>query len=162
MRLSLVAAACAVALALGGVAAASTHAAGAGATASRTAATPAKKRVADVVRAWSRRLNAGDNRGVARLFSLPATLVQGSTVLRLVTYEQLTAWHAGLPCSGGIVSLTVSGRFATAVFVLGDRPASRCDAPRGTKAAVRFEVVRGKIRSWVQVPVPGGGNGPIV
>lgn len=155
---------CAVALSFGGVAAASVYTTGTAATAARTGVTPAKKRVANVVRAWSRRLNAGDNRGVARLFSLPATLAQGATVLRLTTYEQLTAWHAGLPCSGRIVSLTVSGRFATAVFVLGDRPRSRCEAAAGAKAAARFEVVRGKIRSWVQVPVPGddaGGDGPI-
>jgi hypothetical protein len=106
-----------------------------------------------VVRAWSRRLNAGDNRGVARLFALPAQLVQSGLVYRLVSYDQVALWHAGLPCSGRIVSIRFMGRYVTAVFELGNRATSRCDAP-GSRAAARFEIVHGRIRSWEQVPVP--------
>jgi hypothetical protein len=107
-----------------------------------------------VVRTWSRLLNASDNKGVARLFSLPAVFSQGPNAYRLRTYAQIALWHSGLPCSGKIVSLSLSGRYATAVFRLGDRGQSSCDAP-GSLAAARFGIVRGKIVSWEQVAAPG-------
>jgi hypothetical protein len=106
-----------------------------------------------VVRAWSRLLNKGDNDGAARLFSLPAIVIQPPLAYRLQTYAQVALWHEGLPCSGKLVSISIRGRYATAVFRLGHRVTSRCDAPN-TLAAARFEIVRGKIRSWQQVPVP--------
>ena len=106
----------------------------------------------EVVRLWSERLNAGDNAGVARLFRLPATVVQ-TTTYGFRTRKQLAQFHALLPCSGQITSIVVKGRFATAVFQLGDRPGSRCDS-RGVLVAARFEIVGGKIASWEQVPVP--------
>ena len=105
-----------------------------------------------IVHAWSDRLNAGDNEGVAHLFKLPAILIQ-SVGYRLTTYAQLTKWHSLLPCAGYITSISVKGRFATAVFRLGNRKGSKCDAP-GALAAARFEIVDGKIASWQQVPVP--------
>jgi hypothetical protein len=113
-------------------------------------------RMKAIVRAWSARLNAGDNVGLAKLFALPATMVQGPLAYRLVTRKQIAEWHAGLPCSGKIVSITVRGRYATAVFRLGDRKTSKCDAP-GTLAAARFTILHGKISQWQQVPPPSGG-----
>jgi hypothetical protein len=107
-----------------------------------------------VVRAWSRLLNAGDNPGVARLFRLPAVFVQGGLAYKLKTAEQVAMWHEGLPCAGRVTSIRIAGRFATAVFVLGDRKGSKCDAPPGEKAAAKFGIVRGKIVSWEQVAVP--------
>jgi hypothetical protein len=107
-----------------------------------------------LVRTWSRLLNADDNKGIARLFSLPAVFVQGQNAYRLRTYAQIAAWHGGLPCSGKIVSLSLNGRYATAVFRLGNRGQSTCDAP-GSLAAARFGIVRGKIVSWEQVATPG-------
>ena len=109
-----------------------------------------------VVRAWSAHLNSGDNVGVARLFHLPATMIQGSFIFTLRTAKEVARWHADLPCSGHIVSIKVAGRFATAVFRLGNRKTSKCDAP-GTLAAARFFIVRGKIVSWEQVPPPNQG-----
>ena len=109
-----------------------------------------------VVRAWSANLNAGKNAAEARLFSLPALMIQGPYGYRLTTPGQVAQWHAGLPCSGRIVSIKVRGRYATAVFRLGDRPNSKCDAP-GTLAAARFTIVRGKITVWEQVPPPSQG-----
>ena len=106
-----------------------------------------------VVRAWSRLLNAGDSAGIARLFRLPAVVVQGSLGYRLKTAEQVALWHEGLPCGGRVTSIRIAGRYATVVFVLSDRKGSSCDAPGG-KAAARFEIVRGKIVSWEQVAVP--------
>lgn len=108
-----------------------------------------------VVREWSRLLNTSDEAAVARLFALPAIVEQGSLAYRLRTRAQVALWHRGLPCAGRIVAITVRGRFATAVFVLGTRPGHRCDGP-GEKAAARFEIVEGKIVHWAQVPVPTG------
>jgi hypothetical protein len=105
---------------------------------------------ATVVREWSRLLNKNDNAAIARLFAVPATIVQGPYVYRLRTRKQVELWHQGLPCAGRITSIRVRGRFVTAEFVLSDRKGSRCDGP-GARAAARFEIVRGKIRSWVQV-----------
>ena len=106
-----------------------------------------------VVRAWSERLNAYDNAAVARLFARPAVFVQGGSVLRLETRADIALWHRLLPCAGRIVSITVKGEYATAVFVLANGKHRRCDAA-GEKAAAIFRVRNGKIVSWVQVPVP--------
>ena len=108
-----------------------------------------------VVRAWSARLNAYDNAGAARLFARPAPFVQGGVALRLRTAADIALWHRLLPCAGRIVSISVKGERATAVFVLADGKNRRCDAP-GVKAAAVFHVRGGKIRSWMQVPVPIG------
>jgi hypothetical protein len=125
----------------------------AAAYAASPSSTTSARQMRAVVHAWSTRLNKGDNAGVARLFAVPAIMIQGPYAYRLVSRAQLAKWHAGLPCSGRIVSISIRGRFATAVFRLGDRPTSKCDAP-GTLAAARFEIVRGKIVLWQQVAVP--------
>lgn len=106
-----------------------------------------------VVRAWSMRLNAYDNAGVARLFARPALIAQGGAIFRLETYADIALWHRLLPCAGRITSITVKGERATAVFVLANGKNRRCDAP-GQKAAAVFRVRNGKIVSWAQVPVP--------
>lgn len=106
-----------------------------------------------VVRAWSVRLNAYDNAGVARLFARPAVFVQGGTAYRLETPAEIARWHRLLPCAGRIVSIDVDGELATAVFLLGNGKHRHCDAP-GQKAAAVFRVRHGKIVAWVQVPVP--------
>ena len=118
------------------------------------------ERMKAVVRAWSARLNAGDNAGVARLFRVPVLMAQGSFVFRLVNKSQVARWHAALPCTGHVVSITVRGRIATAVFRLGNRKTSKCDAP-GTLAAARFTIVRGKIVAWQQIPVPPRAAPPV-
>ena len=57
-----------------------------------------------------------------------------------------------------IVSISVEGEYATAVFVLANGKHRRCDAP-GQKAAAVFRIHHGKIVSWEQIPVPQG-TGP--
>ena len=109
-----------------------------------------------VVRAWSARLNAYDNAGAARLFARPALFAQGGVTLRLETAADIALWHRLLPCAGRIVSISVKGDRATAVFVLANGKNRRCDAP-GVKAAAVFRIRGGKIRSWEQVPVPPTG-----
>jgi hypothetical protein len=131
------------------------------AAAAKQPATAGERQMAAVVHEWSTRLNANDNDGIARLFALPAIFVQGTNEYRLTTAHQISLWHSLLPCSGTIVSITYAGRFATAVFRLGNRGKRKCDAP-GALAAARFEIVRGKIVSWVQVPVPAKtSSGPV-
>lgn len=122
-------------------------------TAPEAATGAAQREMRAVVRAWSARLNAGDLAGIAGLFRLPAYVAQGQTSYRLMTRENVRLWHSGLPCSGHIVSIEIDGRFATVLFRLGHGKRTRCDAP-GTLAAARFEIVRSKIRSWEQIPVP--------
>ena len=106
-----------------------------------------------VVRAWSTRLNAYDNAGIARLFARPAVILQGGAAYRLETTADIVLWHRLLPCAGRILSITVKGELATAVFVLANGKHRRCDAP-GRKAAAVFQVHKGKIVSWAQIPVP--------
>lgn len=106
-----------------------------------------------VVRAWSEALNTDDNRGAANLFAPNAEIVQGSSVIRLKTYEQAVAWNSSLPCSGRIVAIRSKGQTATATFELGDRQHSRCDGP-GQKATAIFRVVKGKIVLWHQTGTP--------
>ena len=122
-----------------------------------TADTPAKMR--SVVRAWSARLNANDNPGASRLFSLPAVVSQAGLAYRLDTVKQLSIWHRALPCGGTISRIIVRGRFATAVLTLRERKGHTCDTP-GVEAAARLEIVSAKIRTWVQVAVPPP-TGPI-
>jgi limonene-1,2-epoxide hydrolase len=114
----------------------------------QAAATPAQ-----VVRAWSRALNANDNVAAARLFAQNARVVQPGIDLRLETRALAVAFNDALPCAGKIVEIRVRGNRATAVFTLGERPKHRCDAP-GVKAAALFVVRNGKIVLWQQVPVP--------
>jgi hypothetical protein len=125
-------------------------AAPAGTAAAPAGSVEAKKRV---VREWSARVNAYDNDGVARLFARPAAVAQGGAIYALRTYDEIALWHEGLPCAARIVSITVKGQDATAVFVLRNGPHRRCDAPGGKVAAV-FHINGGKIVAWAQIPVP--------
>jgi hypothetical protein len=117
--------------------------------------TPEQARMAAIVHAWSARLDRSDYEGIAQLFAVPAIIIQPPYEYRLVSRRQIALWHAGLPCAGTVVAITFKGHFATAVFRLANRGSTKCDAP-GSLAAARFEIVKGKIVSWVQVPVPKG------
>ena len=152
--------ACAASLGVAGTAVAvSATAAAAAPTPKATAET--RREMSALVHEWSTRLNAGDYAGIAQLFTLPALIVQPPYEYRLTTFHQLALWHSLLPCSGTVLSITYHGRVASAVFRLGNRRGSTCDQPGGL-AAVQFEIVNGKIHSWVQVPVPASGpSGPV-
>jgi limonene-1,2-epoxide hydrolase len=110
---------------------------------------------AQVVRAWSKALNADDNSAAGALFAPNARVVQGPLDVRLRTRALAVEFNAALPCSGKILELRVSGDRVTATFRLGERPRHRCDAP-GTKAAALFEIRNGRIVLWKQIPVPTG------
>jgi limonene-1,2-epoxide hydrolase len=106
---------------------------------------------ANVVRAWSKALNAGDNDAAADLFAPRAEVIQGPVVIRLRTHADAVAWNAGLPCSGRIVRLSTRGATVTATFLLGNRKSSACDGP-GRRATAIFRIRGGKIVLWHQVP----------
>jgi limonene-1,2-epoxide hydrolase len=108
---------------------------------------------ADVVRAWSRALNANDNERAAQLFAPNARVIQPGVDVRLNTHRLAVAFNDALPCAGRIVGIRVRGDHATATFVLGSRPNHRCDG-LGQRAAALFIVRSGKIVRWQQVPVP--------
>jgi len=114
------------------------------------------KTPAQVVRAWSKALNASHDRAAGALFARNAITIQGPNVIQLPTLRIATLWNASLPCAGRIIKLRVKGNVATATFVLGERPGHRCDGP-GELAAAKFTVVNGKIVRWEQVaPEPNG------
>ena len=120
------------------------------------AATPSP---AQVVRAWSKALNANDNAAAAKLFAPGARVIQPGVDVALTSRGLALAFNESLPCAGKIVHITVKGNRATATFLLGQRPKHRCDAP-GAKAAAVFTVQHGKIVRWQQVPVPAAPSGP--
>jgi hypothetical protein len=119
-----------------------------------------------LAREWSARLNADDHDGVAQLFALPSSASQGGRTAVFVRRGEVREWFAGLPCSGTIVAVEprdaapapdgtqIEGATAVlAVFELGDRPSSACDAT-GELAAAEFDVVAGRVVAWRQVGVP--------
>ena len=115
------------------------------------AATPTPSQV---VRAWSKALNANDNEAAANLFAHDARIVEGSVSVPLVSHELAVEFNNSLPCAGKVVALDVAKNGSvTATFVLGHRPKHTCDGP-GEKAAALFVVKNGKIVRWMRVPVP--------
>jgi limonene-1,2-epoxide hydrolase len=108
---------------------------------------------AQVVRAWSKALNANDNEAAANLFAHDALVVEGPVAVPLSSHKLAVAFNDSLPCAGKIVALDVKGITVTATFVLGHRPKHACDGP-GEKAAALFIVRKGKIVHWARVPVP--------
>ena len=64
------------------------------------ARTPEQERMAAIVLEWSTRLNANDNAGLARLYAVPAVIVQGPYAYRLVSRQQVALWYSLLPCAG--------------------------------------------------------------
>jgi SnoaL-like domain len=105
----------------------------------------------DVVRAWSRALNTGNNGEAADLFALGALIEQPPLVFRVRTRADALAWNRALPCSGKIVALTAEGNTVEATFLLGNRGTSPCDAPGG-RATALFRVEDGKIIFFRQLP----------
>ena len=112
------------------------------------------------MRAWSAALNTDDNAAAGQLFAPGALITQGGAIYELRGPADAARWTASLPCSGHIVDVQVRQETVTAVFILGNRALSRCDAPPGTKAAARFTIRGGKIVGWEQLPVPGEKEGP--
>lgn len=119
-----------------------------------TAPSAEAERLEAIVRRWSRELNAGRNAAAAALFAPDALIIQGNLAYQLRTRAEATYWNSQLPCSGEVIDVSVQGDVVTAIFVLGDRTTSQCDAQPGTRAAAEFTIQNGKITAWRQIPVP--------
>lgn len=104
----------------------------------------------EVVRAWSKALNAGDNDRAADLFASGAKVSQGDVTIRLETHEDAVRFNAALPCDGTIVNLETKDDTVTATFLLSDSETAPCDGP-GQEATALFTIRDGKIVSWQQV-----------
>jgi hypothetical protein len=115
----------------------------------------------DVVRAWSKALNAGDNEAAADLFAPGAQIVQSGRAVRLESHEDAVAWNAALPCSGKILELSTEGDTVTATFLLDNRTTSPCDAP-GAQATAAFRIEDGRIVLWHQLDGEQEERGPAV
>jgi hypothetical protein len=132
-----------------------------------TAATPARPvgrtvtpaEVA-VIRGWADSLRHGHVAAATRLFALPVTVVNGPTLV-LRTRREVREFNRTLPCGARLRRWQSAPRgLVVATFTLTDRVGSRCDAPKGTLAAVAFLIRHGKIRQWLRVAVPGGSGAP--
>ena len=117
------------------------------------AAAPTRGELEEIVRAWSAALNTGDNQAAADLFAPDALVAQGGGRILLESRADAVRFNSGLPCSGSIVELEFRSNTVTALFELGDRPMSECDAAPGTLAAARFVIEDGLIVIWQQLPV---------
>src|SRR4051794_6422431 len=62
-----------------------------------------------VVRAWSKALNANDNEAAAQLFAPHAQILQGNLSGRLPSHRIAVLFNASLPCAGKIVAMRKVG-----------------------------------------------------
>jgi hypothetical protein len=127
-----------------------------------------------VVRAWTTNLDTGNNVGEARLFSLPVLIETGPDLAAATVGQcwclspaEIVHFHAQMPCSVKIVSITVRGRHATAVLRLGDRLTSKCSSVPGPDTTgwltgLRFKIVRGKITAMGAGLVEAAGRDDVV
>ena len=124
------------------------------ALASAAGAAAAQSSPADVVRAWSARLDARDYDGIAKLFAPGAFWAQGGVVFRIRGAADAKKLSALLPCAGRVSAISVQGERATATFVLANFPGRTTCRSVGQKAAALFLVHNGLIVVWQQVAVP--------
>ena len=119
-----------------------------------TARTPggADPAATQVVRAWADALRHGHIDQAANLFALPSSVqtLPGAPLEVVEAHADAVAFNLTLPCGGTLVKATQRGRYVDALFLLSDRPGSRCDAP-GSTARAAFLVRNGKIAEWRRV-----------
>jgi hypothetical protein len=102
-----------------------------------------------VVRAWADALRRGNVEAAADLFALPSRVqvVPGTPFQLVVERADALAFNLTLPCGGRLVKATRRGDYVNALFLLSDRPGSKCDAP-GATARAALLVRDGKIAVW--------------
>lgn len=81
-------------------------------------------------------------------------MIQAEGAIPLIDKDAARRFNEALPCSGRVLDLRIEGDVVTAVFELGSRDTSLCDAPPGTIAAAEFVIRSGKIAVWQVVAVP--------
>jgi hypothetical protein len=107
-----------------------------------------------LIRGWSRALNAGDYRKAAGYFARDAVVEQVQEH-RLPTLADAVVFNRGLPCRADVTGVEDEGSTSLASFRLKRGPGGPCKG----SARVRFTIKRGKFTEWRQLPeapVPPG------
>lgn len=117
------------------------------------AADPAQ---AKVIRAWADALRGGDISAATALWAVPATIQNGTPVLRLRSTLDIRRFNLSLPC-GAVVTRTEKGTagFTIATFRLTDRKGGDCGSGVGGHARTAIRVTGGRIAEWYRLPEPG-------
>ena len=113
-----------------------------------------------VIRRWSDSLRAGDVDAAARLFSLPATVANGTAPERLSSRAAIRDFNASLPCGARLLRTRREHAYTIATFRLTKRRGGDCGGGVGLTADTAFVVHRGRIREWLRLPDPDGGGPP--
>jgi hypothetical protein len=135
----------------------------AAATPATTSGKPVTRAEVAVIRGWADALRRGHLAAATRLFAVPVTIANGPTFV-LRTRREVREFNRTLPCGARLTRWQRASRgLVVATFTLTNRVGSRCDAPRGTLAAVAFLIRGGKIARWLRVEVPGqaAGQNPV-
>jgi limonene-1,2-epoxide hydrolase len=121
------------------------------------AADPAR---ANVVRAWSAALRAGDIDAANALWATPAKAQNGTPVMTLSSRETIGVFNESLPCGSVVTSAGgAPGGFTIAKVRLTRRKGARCDAV-GATARTAILVRDGRIVEWYRLPDDPGAPGP--
>jgi hypothetical protein len=113
---------------------------------------PREHRDVAVIRRWSDTLRAGDVKGAARLFAVPATVANGGAPQRLTTRGAIRVFNSSLPCGARLLRTRHKSGYTVATFRLTARRGGDCGSGVGAIAATAFVVHRGRIREWLRVP----------
>jgi hypothetical protein len=107
-----------------------------------------------VIRRWSDSLRAGDVEAASRLFSLPATVANGTAPERLSSRAAVRDFNASLPCGARLLRTRREHAYTIATFRLTKRRGGDCGGGVGLTADTAFVVHRGRIREWLRLPDP--------
>jgi hypothetical protein len=112
----------------------------------------------EVIDAWVRALDRGDNDAAADYFAIPSSTLNG-ILLEIRDRHDALRFNRSLPCGAHLIRAVAHGGYTVATFRLDERPGpGSCGAGTGDKAATAFAIEDGKITDWRRVPVPGEGS----
>lgn len=107
---------------------------------------------ANVIRAWSAALRAGDIDAASALWATPAKAQNGTPVMTLSSREAIGDFNGSLPCGSVVTSVGgAAGGFTIATVRLTRRKGARCDAV-GATARTAILVRDGRIVEWYRLP----------
>lgn len=109
---------------------------------------------AEVIRGWSRAVNASDYERAGSFFAAGAIVEQQPLELRLRDQAAAARFSSGLPCRADVTGVDDEGRSSLAVFSLREGRTGAC--AEGGRARVRFVIRDGKIAEWRQLPETPG------
>jgi hypothetical protein len=115
-----------------------------------------------VVRGWADALRAGDVERAARFFTVPVTVQNGTTPVRLSSLSSVRGFNFSLPCGARLLRTRRLNGFTLAEFVLTERRGpggGQCGSGVGGRAATAFLIRHGKIAQWRRLPAFPAGRG---